>query len=213
MKNLLNYKAFLFDMDGTLVSSEKLKGKALVKTCESFGGSAKVEDYKLVMGQSFESVRDHFCQIANISPESQNFYKVFSKHFYELIYTDVELTKGVIDFIDILKLNNKKIGVVTSANHWMVEEILKNVKLLKTFDIIVAREDVTNHKPAPDSYLYALRSLGSKSKETLIFEDSEAGIEAAVAAACDVIAVSHEFNTSQSFNSADRIIKDFRKFI
>ena len=74
MKDLMSYKVYLFDMDGTLVASEQLKGEALVQTCKSFGGNAQVEDYKLVMGQSFESVRDHFCQVANINPESHDFY-------------------------------------------------------------------------------------------------------------------------------------------
>ncbi len=43
-----DYSAYLFDMDGTLVDSEKLKGMALVKTCSLFGGTAELDDYKAV---------------------------------------------------------------------------------------------------------------------------------------------------------------------
>ena len=54
------YKAYLFDMDGTLVDSERLKGMALSETCIFFGGHAGVNVYKAVMGESWEKVRNHF---------------------------------------------------------------------------------------------------------------------------------------------------------
>ena len=46
-----SYSAYLFDMDGTLVDSEKLKGEALVTTCHLFGGVANIDTYKEVMGE------------------------------------------------------------------------------------------------------------------------------------------------------------------
>ncbi len=209
LKNLLNYKAFLFDMDGTLVSSEKLKGEALVQTCISFGGNANVNDYKEVMGQSYESVRDYFYRISEIDAQLDQFDESFNQFFYTLISSKVELTNGVQEFINLLRSEKKKIGVVTSANHWMAEEILVNVNMKDIFETIVAREDVLNHKPAPDSYIQALNLLSIKPEEALIFEDSESGVAAAVAAGCKVIAINHEFNEIHDFKNADFIISDF----
>lgn len=209
MKNLLDYKAFLFDMDGTLVYSEKLKGEALVQTCIAFGGNANVNDYKEVMGQSYESVRNHFYRISKINAQLNKFDESFNQFFYTLISSKVELTNGVKEFINLLKSEKKKIGVVTSANHWMAEEILENVKMKDTFETIVAREDVLNHKPAPDSYIRALNLLSIKPEEALIFEDSESGVASAVAAGCKVVAIRHEFNEIHDFKNAELIISDF----
>lgn len=213
LNNLFSYEAYLFDMDGTLVSSEKLKGEALVRTCNSFGGIADVTDYKEVMGQSYESVRDHFYRISGINAQFENFDESFNQFFYSLISSKVELTCGVHKLVDLLKSEKKKIGIVTSANHWMAKEILAKVKMNHTFDTIVAREDVLNHKPAPDSYIRALNFLSVNPKEALIFEDSESGIAAAVATGSEVVAIRHEFNENHNFDNADLIISDFQELV
>ena len=73
MKTMKDYSAYLFDMDGTLVDSEKLKGQALVKTCSLFGGAAEVDYYKEVMGESWEHVAGYFFKRAKIEPEMGQF--------------------------------------------------------------------------------------------------------------------------------------------
>jgi len=54
------YLAYLFDMDGTIVNSEKFKGMALSETCKLFGGQAAYENYRDVMGENWSIVINYF---------------------------------------------------------------------------------------------------------------------------------------------------------
>ncbi|MCK5456598.1 MAG: HAD family phosphatase, partial [Melioribacteraceae bacterium] len=112
MIDILNYDSYLFDMDGTLVDSEKLKGEALAKVCISVGGSASLNDYKQVMGGSWETVRTHFYKISKITIPHKEFDDIFRSMYQELISSKVEVTNGAKELLSLLKSKNKKIGVV-----------------------------------------------------------------------------------------------------
>ena len=213
MIDILNYDSYLFDMDGTLVDSEKLKGEALAKVCVSVGGSASLNDYKQVMGGSWETVRTHFYKISKITIPHKEFDQIFRSMYQELISSKVEVTNGAKELLSLLKSKNKKIGIVTSATKWMAEEILNNINLSQTFDVLITKENVLKHKPDPEAYLLALKQLNTSAEDTLIFEDSSVGIEAGKRAGCNVIGIIHDLNSSHNFSSASLIIRDFDELL
>lgn len=206
-----DYKAYLFDMDGTLVDSEKLKGKALVDTCILLGGLVEVDDYKLVMGQSWEFVTMHFFKKAGIKPEIKVFNAAFKKIYQELLFKELIPNRNSIALLKKLKAKGKKIGVVSSATKWMANQILNQLNLFDYFDFVITKEQVSNHKPHPEAYLLALEKLSVPSSEVLIFEDSEAGLIAASKANCDSVAFQHEFNSKHDLSLAMQTISDFNK--
>ena len=136
-----SYKAYLFDLDGTLVDSEKLKGKALVKTCGLFGGTTEVDLYKDIMGESWEHVINHFFKKTQIAPNIDQFNFEFKKIYEEILFPELTTNPGVVELLSYLKNKGKKIGVVSSAFGWMVEQILSQLKLNRFFDIIIAKVD------------------------------------------------------------------------
>ncbi len=213
MIDLLNYNSYLFDMDGTLVVSEKLKGEALVQTCIAAGGSASLVDYKQVMGGSWETVRTHFYDVSKINIPHEEFDDIFRSMYQELISSKVELTNGAKELLSLLKSKNKKIGIVTSATKWMAEEILNNINLSQTFDVLITKENVSKHKPDPEAYQLAIKQLNTSAEDTLIFEDSSVGIEAGKKAGCNVIGIIHDLNTSHNFSSASITIRDFNELL
>ena len=119
---------------------------------------------------------------------------------------------NVVELLSNLKERGKKIGVVSSAFAWMVDKVLIQLDMKKFFDIIIASEHVTEHKPDPEAYLLALRNLGLPGSEVLIFEDSESGLIAAKRAGCDSVAFKHEFNSGHDFGLAHAVITDFNVF-
>lgn len=213
MFDLLNYDSYLFDMDGTLVVSEKLKGEALVQTCIAAGGSANLLDYKKVMGGSWETVRTHFYNISEITIPYERFDEIFKSMYIDLISSKVELTNGAKELLSFLKSKNKKIGIVTSATKWMAEEILNTINLDQTFDILITKENVSKHKPDPEAYLLAQKQLDTSAENTLIFEDSSVGIEAGNRAGCNVVGIIHDLNTSHNFSGACMTIRDFHELL
>ncbi len=206
-----NYSAYLFDMDGTLVDSEKLKGQALVKGCNYFGGVVHVDTYKAVMGESWEQVTNHFFTKAQISPDFDEFNSVFKLAYQELLFHELKPNPNVVEFLSVLKERGKKIGVVSSAFAWMVDQVLTQLDLKKFFDVVITQENVTRHKPDPEAYLLALQKLNLPCSEVLVFEDSEVGLIAAKNAGCDTVAFKHEFNANHDFSLAIRIITDFNE--
>lgn len=207
------YKAYLFDLDGTLVDSEKLKGRALVETCILLGGKVDVDAYKTVMGRSWEYVATHFFKIAKIEPDPEEFNARFKKIYQELLLKELSPNPNIVDLLIELKKAGKRMGVVSSASDWMVDQVLSQLELSDFFEIIITKENVTNHKPDPEAYLLAIEKLSLQSSEVLIFEDSKAGLIAATKAKCDSIAFQHEFNSKHDLSLAIRTISDYNEIL
>lgn len=206
---LKEYSAYLFDMDGTLVNSEKFKGLALAEACGCFGGKVDVNIYKEVMGESWNVVTNHFFENANIEPEPEEFDVEFNKIYKKLLLEELVLNPKVKELLLELSANGKKIGVVSSAAAWSVDQILTQLELSDFFDVVITGESVTKHKPDPESYLLALEKLSLPGSEVLVFEDSNAGLIAANKAHCDAIAFQHEFNTKNDLSLAIQVISNF----
>ena len=198
-------------MDGTLVYSEPLKGKALALACLEFGSSVDYHIYQEVMGEDWPTVTAHFFRQANITPDIDNFNQVFRAHYQDLLKHELELTLYAQDYLQKLKQEGYKLGVVSSAANWMLEQILQQLGLDAFFDIIICQEDVSQHKPHPEAYLVALDKLAIPASEVLVFEDSSAGIRAASAAGCDVIAIQHEFNIKNNLEGSLTSIRHFNE--
>ncbi|MEE9429921.1 MAG: HAD family phosphatase [Melioribacteraceae bacterium] len=207
-----DYKAYLFDMDGTLVDSEKLKGLAIAKTCNCFGGNIDYNIYKNVMGNSWEVVTNYFFEQANIKLDIKEFNIEFKDIYKKLLNDKLTLNPNAKEIVLKLSKMDKKIGIVTSANTWMSENILEQFEISNYFDVIITGEDVSEHKPHPQAYLLALEKLGLRGKDVLVFEDSNAGLVAAQKAKCDVVAFRHEFNEKNDLSLAKQIISDFNEY-
>jgi HAD superfamily hydrolase (TIGR01509 family) len=203
-------KAYLFDLDGTLAASEVLKARALAQTCASYGATADHLIYADVMGQNWATVTGHFFKRYGLNPRADEFNNRFRGFYLDLIETGVLATEGAIKFILDARTSGIKVGVVSSAATWMVHKVLSKLELQSSFDLVITQEDVTRHKPDPEAYLLALSRLQVSAKDTLVFEDSSAGLKAAMAAGCRCIAVRHDFNIKHDFSGACREIENFR---
>lgn len=205
------YQVYLFDMDGTLVNSEPLKGKALSLACADYGSDIDFNIYKDVMGESWPVVTGHFFENAGISPDLAEFNKHFRAHYERLLAEHLELNKGAKTYIEQLNLSGKKCGVVSSAATWMVDNILEALGLNQAFDIVITQEHVTKHKPDPEAYNLALSKLAIAPERALIFEDSTAGVLAGAASGCEVIAIKHEFNGKNDLSGAVKTIESYEE--
>lgn len=213
MKIKKKYLAYLFDLDGTLVDSEKLKAKALVETFSTFGAKLDASVYKFVMGESWAHVTNHFFKIAKIKPDFEIFNTKFREIYRKLLHEELTPNPNVVELLQILKINEKKIGLVSSSSSWMVDQVLSQLNLSDYFDVVVTNEHVTHYKPDPEAYLLALKKLSLSASEVLVFEDSKSGLLAASSAKCDSIAFRHEFNRNNDFSLAIRIISDYKELI
>jgi beta-phosphoglucomutase len=108
----------------------------------------------------------------------------------QLLKEAPRLYPGVVDLVRQLK-GRARLAIVSGTWRENVTTVLGAAGLADSFDSIIAKEDVTAAKPAPDCYQLALKRLRLVAKSTVTLEDSPAGLAAARAAGIRVIAVGH----------------------
>ena len=199
----------IFDLDGVLVMTEALKAQAHEETVQSFGGSVERSFYGEVMGGSHESVRGAFLKKAGLEIEPADYSERYRETYERLLDSDLGVSPGVSNLLKELKQRGYRLAVVTSSQQWMVDRIFAGTDISQFFDVVVSANDVSRHKPAPDSYLAALERLGAAASSAVVFEDSEVGVAAAAAAGIRVIGLRHAFNAHHDFRQAARTIESF----
>jgi HAD superfamily hydrolase (TIGR01509 family) len=175
------YNAFIFDMDGVIIDTERtwglyekelqenLYGKEIAEKIGSTVGIAPAVTYDLAVSYGFSMDRE-----------------VFFDHCYklaEIIYKKAPITKDFEKLIAKLVTLDCKIGLVSASPQSWIDLALAKTPVSNKFDYILSlheREDL-QHKPAPDGYLEAMRELGSNPAHTIILEDSNRGIQSAKA--------------------------------
>lgn len=104
---------------------------------------------------------------------------------------------------------NLKIGLASSPTSNWVNRYLKYYEVKDYFDCIKTSDDVNKVKPNPELYLSVMRGLQVESKDSIIFEDSFNGLEAARLANTKCIVVPNKVTGSMDFRNADMILKSF----
>ncbi|MEM1444152.1 MAG: HAD family phosphatase, partial [Verrucomicrobiota bacterium] len=116
---------------------------------------------------------------AEIDPDSVHDYKVewYSKHL-----PDLEPVQAVAELAKKYHAEGRHISVASGSDLSIVEPSLEITGLRDLFEIIVTPKDVEHGKPAPDMFLLAAEKMGVAPEDCLVFEDGQAGIDAADAA-------------------------------
>lgn len=182
----------IFDMDGLLFDTELIYYQSAQKIADAMNFPYSKEVYLEFLGVSDEEVQENYHRI----------YKDFGKEkvdeFIQRSYEDtyqvfesgeVPLKEGVLALLDFLDQQEIPRIVASSNVRPTIELLLEGAGIKERFSGIVSAEDVTRAKPDPEIFQKALANLGTKSDNTLIFEDSFHGVTAADAAGIPVIMV------------------------
>ncbi len=197
--------AVLFDHDGLLVDSEPWQMSAWKSVLENLGWEITEEQMRSYVGKSLEVIASDAQKKIKKPVSAVDLVDRKTKAYLSLL-PHVKLMSGVTELITALKKNHLRLAVVSSSPRQEVIGALQMRSIFSKFDVIVAAEDVTHHKPAPNSYLLAAKRLNLQPNECVVFEDSPSGVAAAKAAGMFCIAVPSAFTKSHSFKQADIVI-------
>ncbi|MGA2827590.1 MAG: HAD family phosphatase [Streptosporangiaceae bacterium] len=197
------FSAIMFDMDGVLADTEPLKGLAHVMAIATLGYVAHLDQYAEVMGQPSEQVRLHLLNSVGAEAVDPEYYQsLFRRYYTALINTQLKPMPGAIELVEMLA-RAFRIAVVSSSDRHAIDITLDRLQIIQLIDVIVSSEDVSQEKPSPEPYVLAAVRLRTRNCRSVVFEDTEAGIQSAIGAGSRVIAVRHKFNRHHDFSDAD----------
>ena len=181
--------AIITDFDGTLVDTFEANFRAYQKAFNGVGLNLTAEKYRLCFGYRFE----RFMAAVGITDERNwNYIREAKKEYYPLYFDYLKPNKALIELIDDFHRMGGKTAIASTARKENLMNVVTHLGVGEIFDLIYAGVDVKQGKPSPEIYLKSMEALGVNPDETLIFEDSEVGIEAAKASGANYMIITPE---------------------
>lgn len=193
-------RAFLFDMNGTMINdmhhhekawfdilNEDLKANMTMAQVKSHMYGKNEELFERVFGKDVYSLED----MAAFSLKKE-------KRYQETFLPHLKLIDGLPEFLATAAGKNIKMAIGTAASPFNVNYLLNNIDVKHFFGSIVTADDVPVSKPNPDVFLRCADDLGVAYEDCIVFEDSPKGVEAALNAGMKAVVIKtyheeHEF--------------------
>jgi len=207
--------AIMFDLDGTLVQSEKLKALSYAIAIQGLRrlpepDDRAIEAYREIVGAARDVASRHIMESLKLEQELQPLTAEYGlsepwevlgamrKEIYDGMVADPQVIRDnqwphTIGFLRVAREFGCRTALATMSHREEALHVLRSLELEQYLDEVLTREDVTNAKPDPEIYLLAAKKLGVDPQDCLVIEDSPNGARAGVAAGMNVIAVATPF--------------------
>ena len=175
------YKHFIFDIDGTLIDTERTGVLSLIKTVEELMGNSM---------PYLEAYTYFGIPSAQVGPmlgysDPECFGQRWEENFVELSHL-MKAFDGTEEVLAAVKSAGRTTGCVTSRSRYEFEKDVHMQKLVKYFDHIVCAEDSIGHKPSPEPmYAYMQKAGGARPEECIYIGDTMHDYQCAAGAGCD----------------------------
>ncbi|WP_396178023.1 beta-phosphoglucomutase [Flavobacterium sp.] len=204
----MSKKVFIFDLDGVIVDTAKYHFLAWQKLAQELGIEFTPEHNEELKGVSRVRSLDIILNLGNIqaTQEEKDKWLKDKNELYLSYLVDMdqsELLPGVVAVLKFLKANNQLIALGSASKN--ARPILEKTNIIHYFDAIVDGNDVSNAKPDPEVFLRACQLVGVAPEDSIVFEDSVAGIQAANTAKMKSIGIGEK----EILHEAEYIFSDF----
>lgn len=184
--------AVLWDMDGTLIDSEKLWDIPLYEWAEQAGGRLTLEQRASMVGSNMARTAAFLLDVVGRPADDDAIADVsdwITTRMAEVFAGDLPWRPGAQDALRAVRDSGTPTALVTSTERLLTDAALGTIGT-EFFDLTVCGDEVDGlNKPHPEPYLRAARMLGVDPRHCVAVEDSPTGTASAVAAGCTVLVV------------------------
>jgi beta-phosphoglucomutase len=204
-------KACIFDLDGVIVDTAHYHFLAWKRLAKELGIELTLEDNEKLKGVSRMHSLDIILALGGISLSPHDKEVLANKKnswFVDYVerMAPEEIFPGVKQLIQQLRAKGQKVALASSSKN--AKTVIQLLHIQNEFDAIVDGSMITHSKPDPEIFLLAASKLGIDPKKCLVFEDAEAGVEAALAAGMKCIGI----GSPEQLHKANRVIARTAEF-
>ena len=179
-------KLLITDFDGTLVSTFQANYHAYSEAFAQVGLVLTEEQYRQCYGLRF----DNFMEAMAIKDaEVRQRIRTIKGERYPSHFGLLRVNQPLLDFIRMFRRGGGLTAVASTARGKNLANALNHIGAAGDFDLILAGEDVVKGKPSPEIYNTVMSRLGVAPEQTLIFEDSQVGLQAAEASGAHYVKI------------------------
>lgn len=201
----------VFDLDGLLVDSEPLQAESFNKVFAPYGVHLSEEDFEELVGyETIDNFRHLRRKFAIDTPLDMLMARK-KEEYHQLVKARVVPCLGAVELVHGIVARNGRLAVASSSPREDVLLSLETIGLLNYFPVIFTADEVEATKPAPDLYLKACAAIDVPPSRCLAFEDSGAGLTAAVAAGLRCFVVPHRYTRDHDFSAARAVLGSLRE--
>ena len=197
-------KAFLFDLNGTVIDDMQFHIQSWYEILNSLGATISYEETKLqCYGKNEELLERVFPgrftaeEISAMIIDKETRYQENFRPFLKLI-------DGLDEFLEQAYQSKIKMAIGSAAIPFNIDYILNGLQLHKYFPAVVSAYDVVESKPHPETFLQCAEKLNVAPEDCIVFEDSPKGVEAAARAGMKAVVIT-TMHTKEEFEN-DNII-------
>lgn len=204
-------EAAIFDLDGVIVDTAKYHYLAWKRLAHEVGIDLSIEDNERLKGVSRMDSLDIILALGNVQVSHQQKEQLADKKnswFLEYVnqMTPSELLPGARELMVKLKQQGLKIALGSSSKNAPL--VLRLLAIENLFDVIVDGTMVKNSKPDPEIFLLGATLLKLPPSACVVFEDAEAGVEAALTAGMKCIGI----GSPKQLGKATKVVADLVDF-
>lgn len=207
-------KAFIFDLNGTMINDMEYHTKAWMNLLnDELGGNFTWDEVKQQMyGKNPEVLVRMFGPDRFTLDEMNKLSFEKEKRYQEAYLPELKLLPGLAEFLEKTHQQGIPMAIGSAAIPFNIDYVLDNLNIRHYFKVIVSADDVVLSKPHPETYLKVAEQLNVVPTDCLVFEDVPKGAEAAENAGmqCVVLTTTHHQDEFTKLTNVIHFSDDFR---
>lgn len=203
---LKNYKAILFDLNGTMIDDMPYHIKAWYRILNELGAGISMERTKEeCYGKNHELLERIFPGRFTAEEKDKLSYEK-EKQYQQEFRPHLKLIDGLDVFLESSYRSGIKLAIGSAAIMFNIDFVIDGLNIRHYFDAIVSADDVITSKPDPETWLKCASRLGVDGKACIVVEDAPKGVESAFNAGMDSVVIT-TMHTNADFENYKNVVR------